>query len=206
VAFSDHGSQTWVGTDDGLSLLDPAGRRATLTATDLGGLLPDNWINDVRAAVHENAVYLLTLRSGLTRFTPEGVQVWRTTLMTSPSVLLPLDGGVLFGTNAVGLAAASNKLAETKTIRTHGPAQGLASTLVGALAYEPEHDRLWIGVDRVDRASSHFFPALQRRHEHEEHTEDQMETTDSAVHPAAHLLSSVAGRRPARPGRGDLRP
>jgi len=148
LAFTSAG--LWVGTDDGLGLLEGTGARAL---TDLGGELPDNWINDVRA--HRDEVHLLTLRSGLVRIGRTGTRVVHTSLMTSPSVLLPLDGGVLFGTNTAGLA-----LLRGGAIRTFGPAQGLASTMVTALAHDPATDRLWVGgnagIDRVDGARRAF--------------------------------------------------
>jgi ligand-binding sensor domain-containing protein len=148
LAFT--GTGLWIGTDDGLGLLEGSGARGV---TDLGGELPDNWINDVRA--HREVVHLLTLRSGLLRIDQGGTRVVHTALMTSPSVLLPLDGGVLFGTNAAGLAALRGG-----AIRTFGPAEGLASTMVTALAHDPMTDRLWIGgnagIDRVDGARRAF--------------------------------------------------
>ena len=111
--------------------------------------------------------------------------------------------------NAEGLAAVGTRGETASAIQTYGPAQGLASSLVAALAYEADKDRLWIGgsggIDRVERASTIFFPR-QRRHEHEDHAKDQVETTDGAVPLAAHGLSAVAGGRTAGPGRGGLRP
>jgi ligand-binding sensor domain-containing protein len=146
--------EIWVGTDDGLSVI--ADDR-TRSLTDLGGVLPDNWINDVRAS--DDAVYVLTLRSGLLRVDPAGTQIWRTRrFMTSPSVLLPVGGGLLFGTNAAGLVVApAPSRRGPGALRTYGPVQGLSSSMVAALAYEPETDRLWIGgsggIDRIERAS-----------------------------------------------------
>jgi ligand-binding sensor domain-containing protein len=147
VAFSPAG--IWIGTDDGLSQM--TGDRVR-SLTDLGGVLPDNWINDVRAV--GDVVYLLTLRSGLLRLAPDGTQIWTTSgFMTSPSVLLPLGDGLVFGTNAAGLVVVSSSGAA----RSYGPQQGLASAMVTALAYEPDADRLWIGgsggIDRIDHAS-----------------------------------------------------
>jgi ligand-binding sensor domain-containing protein len=147
VAFSPAG--IWIGTDDGLSQM--TGERVR-SLTDLGGVLPDNWINDVRAV--GDVVYVLTLRSGLLRIAPAGTEIWATDrFMTSPSVLLPLGDGVVFGTNAAGLVVVTS----SGVARTYGPPQGLASAMVTALAYEPDVDRLWIGgsggIDGIDRAS-----------------------------------------------------
>jgi ligand-binding sensor domain-containing protein len=148
----------WVGTDDGLSVIDRTGADDRMRSlTDLGGVLPDNWINDVRAS--NDAIYVLTLRSGLLRVGPGGTQVWRTRrFMTSPSVLLPVAGGLLFGTNAAGIVVApAPSRRGPGVLRTYGPLQGMSSAMVAALAYEPEADRLWIGgsggIDRIDRAS-----------------------------------------------------
>jgi ligand-binding sensor domain-containing protein len=142
-------SGLFVGTDDGLCHM-ASGRTSVLT--DLGGVLPDNWVNDVRAQL--DAVYVLTLRSGLMRLSPEGTDVWPTSLMTSPGVLLPLSHSVLFGTNAAGLAVLDRG---APRIQTYGPAQGLPSTLVTAILLDPETDRLWVGgssgITRIDHPS-----------------------------------------------------
>jgi ligand-binding sensor domain-containing protein len=136
----------WAGTDRGLSLMAPGG--VTRSLTDLEGALPDNWINDVRAS--GDAIHLLTLRSGLMRIQPGGSEIWSTALMTSPSVLQPLGRHVVFGTNDSGLAVVEGP----GTIRTYGPAQGIASATVSALAHDPTTDRLWVGgnggIDRID--------------------------------------------------------
>jgi hypothetical protein len=141
----------WVGTDDGLTQLAAAGPR---DLTDLGDVLPDNWINDVRARRDE--VYVLTLRSGFLRLAPWRTDVIATSLMTSPGVLLPLGERVLFGTNTHGLAVADVPPGGAAHIRTFGPGEGLASRLVTALAFDPTRDRLWIGgaagLDRLDDA------------------------------------------------------
>jgi ligand-binding sensor domain-containing protein len=149
LAFSREG--TWVGTDDGLSLMTP---ERTRSATDLGGVLPDNWVNDVRADA--GALVVLTHHSGLVRVAPSGTEIWVTRFMTSPSALLLNGDSILFGTNDSGLAVAT-AAAGRRLIRTFGPAQGLASRMVTALLLDPARDQLWIGgsagVDRVQGAS-----------------------------------------------------
>jgi len=175
------GAGLWLGSDDGLGRLTRAGASAL---TDLGGVLPDNWINDVRALGDE--VVVLTLRSGLLRLTPAGSEVLASGLMTSPGVLVLTPRQILFGTNAAGLAvlerprsgaphvgrwrgaaATSQPLAAPLAaggggVRTFGSRQGLPSTMVTALAYEPAADRLWIGGDagvtRLDHLSTLSVP------------------------------------------------
>jgi len=146
VAFTSRG--IWAGTEDGLALL--AGREAW-ALTDLQDLLPDNWITDVRGGP-PGTVYVLTLRSGLLEIGSRGSRLLRTKLMTSPSGMLALGNRVLFGTNRQGLAL----VLDSKRIHTFGPGQGLASSAVAALAYDPTTDRLWVGgnagVDVLDRA------------------------------------------------------
>jgi ligand-binding sensor domain-containing protein len=156
VAFSRGGRRAWIGSDDGLSRLrtmTERGRASNLT--DLGGALPDNWINDVRAA--PDGIYVLTLRSGLLRV-GQRTEVIHADLMTSPSVLLPLGAGAIFGTNSRGLAVLRDTAARTPTLAVLGPAQGITSRLVTALAHEPTRDRLWIGgeagVERLDAATT----------------------------------------------------
>jgi hypothetical protein len=145
IAFTDDAS--WVGTDRGLTRLVAGGGARSLT--DLDGILPENWINDVRS--DGTSVWVLTLRSGLVRLGPAGTEVWPIALMTNPSSLVPLGERALFGTNSAGVAVAD---ARTLVVTTHGPRQGLSSATVGALAYDEVADRMWIGgsagIDRVD--------------------------------------------------------
>ena len=161
----------WAGTEDGLTLLAGPGQDSVSPArlgrlrgvasllpsapsaqvlTDLGGVLPDNWITDVRRAGSE--VHVLTLRSGLLQLAPRGSRLLRFDLMTSPSGMLALRGAVAFGTNRRGLALVRS----AERITTHGPEQGLASAAVAALAYDADADRLWIGgdagVDEINNA------------------------------------------------------
>jgi ligand-binding sensor domain-containing protein len=142
------GDSLWVGTEDGLSLLAGSGQGYALT--DLGGVLPDNWITDVRRA--GAVVHVLTLRSGLLQLTPRGSRLLRFNLMTSPSGMLALRRAVVFGTNRQGLALVRG----ARRITTYGPERGLASSAVAALAYDVAADRLWVGgnagVDQIDGA------------------------------------------------------
>ena len=152
VAFTT--ATMWVATRSGLGALAPDGARVL---TDLGGVLPDDWVNDVRAS--DQVVYALTLRSGLLSIAPTGTTVLASSLMTSPSGLLLLDGRPLFGTNAAGLALVE-QAAEGPRILVFGPAAGLASDTVAALALDGEADCLWVGgsggIDRIDHASRVF--------------------------------------------------
>src|SRR5262249_40049481 len=121
----------WLGTQTGLTLLGGAEPR---WLGDLSGILPDDWITDVRAAGER--VYVLTLRSGLLEIRSQEARVEPFRLMTSPSALLPLPGsdGVLFGVNQAGLAYLPARAQDQ--LYTFGPAQGLASSTVTSLALD----------------------------------------------------------------------
>jgi ligand-binding sensor domain-containing protein len=151
IAFTDDAS--WIGTDRGLSRLANGGSARSLT--DLDGILPENWINDVRS--DGATVWVLTLRSGLVRLGRNGTDVWPMALMTSPSSLVLLGERALFGTNSAGVAVVDTR---TLVVATHGPRQGLSSATVGALAYDEAADRMWIGgsggIDRVDGLGRRF--------------------------------------------------
>lgn len=144
IAFSGATATAWIGTADGLTALH---RGEARTLTDLGGVLPDNWINDVRAA--GDSVYALTLRSGWLRVTPGAAEVFSSSLMTSPSAMLLLDDQLVFGSNDRGLVVAERRVARSATarLRAWGPAEGLPSRLVAALAHDPRGDRLLVGGD-----------------------------------------------------------
>lgn len=82
--------------------------------------------------------------------------------MTGPGVLLPVGDHLLVGTNARGLGLLARRGprgadSARVTLRMFGPAQGLAASWVGALAYDRARDRLWIGgasgIDCIDHAS-----------------------------------------------------
>ena len=66
-AVANRADELWVASDDGLGRLSWAGSRLL---TDLGGVLPDNWVNDLRS--DGETLVALTLRSGLLRLSPEG--------------------------------------------------------------------------------------------------------------------------------------
>lgn len=140
-------SALWTGSDAGLVRIDPTA--TTLSMTDLGGVLPDNWITDVRSSASANAVFVLTLRSGLLRLSRERADVWPTSLMTSPSGLVVAGEKVLFGTNARGLAVLDHR-----GLHTYGPAEGVASPLIASLARDAA-GRIWLGgahgIDRIDQ-------------------------------------------------------
>jgi len=144
----------WVGTQTGLSLFAP-GAKVTASLTDLSGLLPDNWINDVRA--DKEATFVLSLRSGILRLGPRRLDVIKTNLMTSPSVLQVIGGAMVFGTNAHGLVVIKREEGGYRRASRHASAQGVASRLIAALAYDRARDRLWIGgdagIERLDSAS-----------------------------------------------------
>ena len=139
-AVAPHGDGLWVGSDDGLGRVTPSGPRPL---TDLGGVLPDNWVNDVRS--EGEALVVLTLRSGLLRLSPAGSEVFASEVMTSPGVLLVLGGRVLFGSNASGLVALEERGGRGPELFTYGPAEGLPSTMVTSLLHDPDRDRLWVG-------------------------------------------------------------
>ena len=142
----------WVGSDDGLGRLSRSGVRLL---SDLGGVLPDNWVNDLRG--DGETLVALTLRSGLLRLSPAGSQVFATRVMTSPGVLLLVEGRILFGSNASGLLVLDEQSSTPPSLRSHGPAQGLPSAMVTSLLHDAARDRLWVGgsagLTRIDRAA-----------------------------------------------------
>ena len=137
----------WVATDEGLSRMQLG---STRTLTDLGGELPDNWLNDVRIA-EDGTLYVLTLRSGLLRIGEQGTRVLHGRFMTSPGVLLPISTprgrAVLLGSNADGLIVLDDLEGSAPRARTYSLAQGLPAQTVSSFAYDAEHDRLWVGGD-----------------------------------------------------------
>jgi len=150
----------WIGGTDGLTRLGPAGLFAL---SDTNAALPDNWINDVRAA--GETVHVLTLAAGLLEISPAGAVVTHTRgLMTSPSGMSLLGGRPLFGTAGRGLA-----LVTPGGITTYGPEQGLASATVSALLVDAGADRLWLGgdagVEIIDHARRELAPPTTNREE-----------------------------------------
>ena len=73
-------------------------------------------------------------------------------LMTSPGVLVALEDRVLWGTNTAGLVVTGGR-----RLVSYGPAQGLASATVTALAFDALNDTLWVGgtagIDGITGAS-----------------------------------------------------
>jgi ligand-binding sensor domain-containing protein len=149
----------WVATDEGLSRMRLG---STRSLTDLGGELPDNWLNDVRLA-EDGTLHVLTLRSGLLRIGAGGTQVLHGRFMTGPGVLLPIatpaGRAVLLGSNADGLIVLDEPEGSrgTARARTYSLAQGLPARTVASLAYDARNDRLWVGGDagitRIDGAA-----------------------------------------------------
>ena len=155
AGFDLAGNDLWAGGDRGLSLLRD-GRARVLR--DVGGVLPDDWINDVR--VDHNTVSVLTQRDGLLRIAPDRTEIWRFKLSTSPSAMAHVGGAVVFGTNGAGLAVALPFPTGGARLLTFGPAQGLGSRTVAALDYDAARDLLLVGgdgrVDRIESASIKF--------------------------------------------------
>lgn len=157
----------WVATDDGLSRLRLG---ATRSASDLGGELPESWLNDVRVD-DEGTLHVLTLRSGLVQIGRSGTRVLRGKLMTGPGVLLPIatsrGRALLVGSNASGLLV----LDASGRARSFSLAQGLPAQTVAALAYDAQHDRLWVGgeagLTRIDDASRQLGLEARREKERE---------------------------------------
>jgi ligand-binding sensor domain-containing protein len=140
--MDQHEGQLWVGTEDGLSRMST---EETVSWTDLGQEIPENWVNDVRA--DGEAIYILTLRSGFLRIDPRGTQIYPTHLMTSPGSMALALGLVLFGSNSSGLVVGdfSTPRKNELPLKTYGPKQGVSSSMVTALLYERAEDRLWVG-------------------------------------------------------------
>lgn len=152
AGFDLDGDDLWTGGDDGLTHLQN-GRARILR--DLGGLLPDDWINDVR--VEQGRVDILTQRDGLLRIAPDRATAFRFPLATSPSAMQHAGGAVVFGTNGAGLAALF-PTEDRARVLTFGPARGLGSRTVAALHYDAARDRLLVGgdggIDRIEGAGA----------------------------------------------------
>ena len=139
---------------------NPGGKLVVLR--DVGGVLPDDWINDVR--IDRHTVDVLTQRDGLLHIVqgpgPDRVEIWRFKLSTSPSAMAHVGGAVVFGTNGAGLAVALPIASGGAHLFTFGPAQGLGSRTVAALDYDAARDLLLVGgdgsVDRIEGASIKF--------------------------------------------------
>jgi hypothetical protein len=143
----------WLATQDGVER-HQSGAVAVLAS--IGGVLPDDWVNDV-GAVGSDVVFALGDR-GIGWIGPRGTRIYRAHLPSATGGLRALgDRAVLAADDGIIVSTGENG-----RLARYGVEQGVDFT-VGAIAVDEANDRVWLGglggVLRVDGAQRQLVGA-----------------------------------------------